>query len=351
MLAAIVLAHVGLLHAQKTSFGEPDLNSSLRARAWVTIAAINDRSIRKLESHDIVKMHAEDGQQSLYADYTVKSDIMRNLTLQGDRLSYLPHDMEHPQKVRLDLSIHDGVVLSWWDEDNSVVVRPESPDIVLPWCVPGPLMGLGRFVNLNQLRLRSDHLFGCPDLRVESETSQTVVVKGVGKVDNRSFEHRLELDRATSDINTHQVREMKWGTLFVEWRMPQWQEFGGARIPTHIEYRVYEPAIGEESVRRLRELLAASGLDVQCTQPDHPDYNKWVEIRDKELPDKGSLVRLAADWQSCDSTIISVNSAVEPNWLQRPSGATKPTVIFSHVLECEVDQLSLEPAPNLGAKP
>lgn len=335
---------------------EPDQ----RARAWVEIMRILDESVRTLEWESTVTVHHEHGtvehdlvdrppgSVDRFMEYRARTDEFRGLRIQGQIHAFT--SQKTLESHELLVSQFDGLLRQFNAERDSVVIRAERPDLVYPWCTPSPLTGMGRFINLNQLRSRADHLRDCVNLRVERETEHEVILVGMGRVDHRLFVHRVEIDACTGDVRCHQLIDPAWDALFVEWVIPQWTSMGDARLPLRTEYRVYSPAFTQEERRSLAAARERAGISAAMMSPDHEGFGRWLELRNRWLDGKPTPVRLLTDWQSCETRILSVNMPITLADLV-VSVDPKPRHIMSSLLECPVDQHWLTTTPHVTNTP
>lgn len=345
--AALVAAFLtGITRADPT--GE-DSDSSKRSRVWAEIITIRDESVASVESRETVKIHKRDGSTTLLATFDARFDDMRNVRILGDRYWMNPKTKAE-ESDPVATSLNAGVARAFDSVHESGITSGEKPGGVLLWSVPSTWTGLGRSVNLRQLRTRADHLKDCPDMRVASEDSDRVVLTGMGRVDSRLFVHRLELDAHTGDVLVHQLINSTWGHVFVEWRMAGWQEMNGGRVPAVTEYRVFSLGLSPEKAATVSSEVKAAGLTAADMEPTSARYPEWVQIRNRLV---GAPVQTPPleSWQVAHSEIRSVNLPVVPGWTDLPSGPVVKS-FFSAALECPVDAWELEPArvPALQSK-
>lgn len=319
-------------------------DSALRARAWTSIASINDQSVMEVEWHDKVVFHGLDGQKFPYLTYDIRNDIDRNIRMQGERLELFDgQKASEGRQIPFCYSMKDGELVMAGEDGGSVIIRTDRPDSIFAWAIPSPITGLGRYLNISDLRSRAEHLLSCADLRVDSETEGIAVLRAMGKPGSRYFEHRVEIDVRTGDVLRHQLFDPRWGTLFVDWSMPVWADWNGVRLPIRTEYRVYATEVSDETKQVMREAAKREGLEPISLEPGYK-YEQWVRIRDQFTHDGSVSIKLVTAWQAADSTILSVNQPRPPNWFDLPVYHKPFQVMMSEALECDVDQIKLEPS-------
>lgn len=338
MLASTVV--VAALWSGANVTEEPVID--LRARAWTRVIAIRDESVRTLEWRERVVVHHPDGRQLPLFAFTARADDLRNLRFVGEQSTLLSDGST--ETLPLVFSLVDGVTRGVNPDNGTAVVRPERPDLIIPWCVPSPFVGLGRFTNLNQLRSRADHLLGCSDLHIETETQQVVVLSGIGLLDDtRTFRNRVEVDAQTGDVVRHQTFDPKWGLnrVFVDWSMPSWTDFDGIRVPTRVEYRVFRVNPPPEIATALVKERKQAGLAAESMMYGNASFPEWERLRDSFLAGKYDQTTPASGWQSSDIEVLGVNKSGRL-WFELPEH--NALSIMSSALECEVDVLELEPS-------
>lgn len=318
-----------------------------RAKAWAAIAAIRDESVQTLAWRDRVIVHQTNGPDVPMADYEVRSDDLRNLRVVGEEYFLRAGEaLDKLQRKPLVLSNVDGVmrILNFHAEGCVGLVRVEKPDVILPWCIPSPVKGVGRVPNVVDIRSRADYLRELPDLRVEAESpGESIVLTGTELGRARCWIHRVEIDPATGCVRRHQAIDPVWGALAVDWAVVRRADFGPISVPTRVEFRIYELNVDKETLAALWEARDRAGLNAAAMRPDSDDYGAWVRLRDEFFKDKPPPLRPYESWQSCDAQILSLNQRYDRSAFDLPDRG--PVVrIFSDALECGVDRMELEPS-------
>lgn len=149
------------------------------------------------------------------------------------------------QENALEYVLVDGVLSAVGRGSEVGISRPEKAELIDPWCVPSPLTGLGRQLVLGDVRMRAEHLAGCSDLAVRATGDPGCVqLQGSsGTYEGRRYTLRVVVDSGSGDVLSHSVYDSTWGAMISETRTPAWVTAGGARVPTRIEYRVFERAL------------------------------------------------------------------------------------------------------------
>ncbi|MGE3108152.1 MAG: hypothetical protein AB7O77_07335 [Phycisphaerales bacterium] len=343
MLAlGLAIIHPLVWHSGALPMHDQSDHAALRARAWVRVLSIRDESIRSYIAMERVTTLAPDGRLLPTLECEVRTDEFRNVRVLGKQRFYDPRTYDLVATQQVELSLHDGVQRTMAPELRSGVARPEKPSEIWHWTYPSVHTGLGRSVNLQQLRRRADHLQDCEDLRVTAESDTEVTLVGTGLVDTRRFKHRVTLDSRTGDVRRHEVIDMTWDTLFVDWAMTAWTEVDGCRVPSRVEYRVHENALTRPDLAELGRRVKGAGLSSDCQSPESRSYPEWCRIRDEYFRDGGVPTRLAAPPQVCDISYVQINTTPTESWFVLPSAA-QADEFMSAALEIQVDRLELEP--------
>ncbi len=323
-----------------------------RASVWNEIVAINDRSVRTVQTRENVTIEDGSPEPFHFYDYELREDEQKNSLVQGWHRARSRTTGETSQSPDL-FRMRDGVMFSSSHDGELGVIRPERPDLLIYRCAPSILTGLGRSISPMELLTLSETIRRCGDLRVESETGGIVRLTGVGILsplrDGRAFRVQVDLHDKTGDVQRIAIYDTRWETLFVRWEMDEWKSFGSARVPLSTTYSVFEWKISTDERAKLSEGMKAAGLDGASVSPLNPRYREWTELRDEVLG--GPLdVRLTTPMQRARTTVLGINQPATPNWLNLPE-TLAPRRFLSAYLDCPVDQFRCEPSDGYVGPP
>jgi len=321
-----------------------DEAASLRARAWATILAINEKDVRTAEWIDHVHVHYEDGKIFPFVTARCRADDMgRLLIVSEERVCAEPGDFNSIISRPQIYSVRNGVMRTV-SEDGVGIVRPYRPVDITPWSLPGFWTGMGRQIDLSDPRTRAEHLLGCKDLEVE-EAGGEVILTGFDRAERHAYFHRVRIDARTGDVLSHMLISPEWGIPLVEYRMPTWRSIGAVRVPTRVEMRAYEPVISQEQTERLNAIadehpeLTADGI-----LSGGEEMIAWLEILRRVFGPTGVPSRqVAGIWQSAWCDVISVNQEYAEDDFTLPLDH-QPELMISEFLERIVDRFDPEPS-------
>jgi len=208
--------------------------------------------------------------------------------------------------------------------------------------VPSPLKGLGQLPSVKEIQSRAERLSQLEGLGIIEENGDAVILGGIEEHMGRSFQVRVSVDPRTGCTLRHQFIDPRWGTVVVDWSIPEWEQHADVFVPIRVEYRVLDAAIAPADQAAIRQAMEAAGLGSECSDPRSPRYNDWVEFRDRFFRLHGAPMAHAEKWQSCTTTLVAVNQDFAQDWLELPA-APSIDVIMSSALDCEVDQWDLAP--------
>lgn len=323
-----------------------------RALAWVDILDIRERSVPAMEWRDTVTVHSERRGDLHFAEYEVRADEHRGVRVRGAFWTGIdvPGGGWRQQRTDLLFSLKAGVIRVVGQDGLSGSTRPEAPDVVWPWCVPSPQVGLGRMLQVTRLHTRAEYLKRCDDLCVESEDRQRVVVGGTFREGNLPQRYRVTIDAATGDVVKEELVNLTWGIVTLERDMPEWADVDGVRVPVVTEYRLFQIDLDQNAIAEIDTLLGAEGLSPGIRHPQHPDFMKWCQFRDRHFGPQGAPRRLAADWQSCRTEGVRLFREVPRDWVDLPADLPLER-FFSRALECTVDRFDQEPSDSAQGRP
>lgn len=316
-----------------------------RALAWVRVLDIRERSVPAMEWRDTVTVHSERRGDLRFAEYEVRADEHRGVRVRGAYWTGVdvPGGAWRQQRTDLYFSLKAGVMRVVGQDGFSGSTRPEASDVVWPWCVPSPQVGLGRMLQVMHLHSRAEYLARCEDLRIESEDRLRVVVGGTLREGKLPQRYRVTIDAATGDVVKEELVNLTWDIVTLEREMPVWAEFDGVRVPVVTEYRLFQIDLDQDAVAEIDALLAAEDLSPGMRHPQHPGFKKWCRFRDGHFGPRGAPRRLAADWQSCRTDRVRLIWEVPRDWVDLPAELPLER-FFSRALECTVDQFDQEPS-------
>lgn len=324
------------------SHGQVNDAASLRARAWATILAINEQSVRTAEWIDHTHVHYEDGKTFPFVTARCRADDTgRLLIVSEERVCAEPGDFNSIISRPQIYSVRNGVMRTV-SEDGVGIVRPYRPVDITPWSLPGFWTGMGRQIDLSDPRTRAEHLLDCKDLEVE-EADGAVILTGFDRAERHAYFHRVRIDARTGDVLSHMLISPEWGIPFIEYRMPTWRSIGAVRVPTRVEMRAYEPVISREQTERLNAIADEHPeLTTDGIMSGGKEMIAWLEILREVFGPAGVPSRPAAGiWQSAWCDVISVNQEYAEDDFTLPLDH-QPELMISEFLERIVDRFDPE---------
>ena len=136
-------------------------------------------------------------------------------------------------------------------------------------------------------------------------------------VGTRRWLIETEIDASVGVPRRRTLIEPVWNTTLGEVLTPEWTEVRGAWIPASVEYRVMGAAPSQGDHARLREALAAAGLDNDAARPGDPRFGDWERVRDACFPD-GVPTNSGWPWQSARVSVLQVNEHADGAWCLLP---------------------------------
>ena len=305
-----------------------------------------------MEWRDTVTVHSERRGDLRFAEYEVRADEHRGVRVRGAFWTGVdvPGGGWRQQRTDLLFSLKAGVMRVVGQDGLSGSARPEAPDVVWPWCVPSPQVGLGRMLQVTRLHTRAEYLKRCDDLCVESEDRQRVVVGGTFREGKLAQRYRVTIDAATGDVVKEELVNLTWSIVTLERDMPEWADIDGVRVPVVTEYRLFQIDLDQNAIAEIDTLLGAEGLSPGMRHPQHPDFMKWCQFRDRHFGPQGAragsrpIGRVAVPKVSgCSGRFRATGLTCPP--IYRSSGSSVAA------LECTVDQFDQEPSDSAQGRP
>ncbi|XVJ60173.1 MAG: hypothetical protein HEQ23_12565 [Tepidisphaera sp.] len=317
-------------------------SESLRCRAWVTMLAIDDESVRTAEWEDRITVQLVKGGEFDFVKFDAIKDDFGNLRISGRERFIDDAATKSYQEVEILANVIDGVSQWHRPSNQSAVVGPEDRSFIQCNMLPGLLTGLGRSLDFKSMRSQSDMLLLSKDLRIESEQKGKVVLRGQLSVDGRLMDQRVSIDAETGLVQKHDFINASWGHVFASWRVPEWQTIDGIRVPLRTEYELSDQLLTSSDRTALSAARKEAGLPSDAITPGSPRFSEWVRIREKHFAANGGAAPSEpSDWQYAITQVKSLNTRIDRSRF-RIVPQVKPELIMNAAFECKMSELSMD---------